>query len=46
MKSAVVLSTASVAVALGECRECEHQPLKLDRTAASDQVARQVLPVF
>jgi hypothetical protein len=41
MKSAIVLATALVAVALGACRkEVEHQPLKLGGPAASEQVAR------
>ena len=41
MKSAIVLATVLVAVALGACRrEAEHAPLKLGGPAASEQVAR------
>ena len=41
MKSAIVLTTVLVAVALCACRrEAEHQPLKLGGPAASEQVAR------
>jgi hypothetical protein len=41
MKSAIVLATVLVAVALGACRrEAEHTPLKLGGPAASEQAAR------
>lgn len=41
MKSAIVLATVLVAVAVGACRkEVEHQPLKLGGPAASEQAVR------
>ena len=41
MKSAIVLATVLVAVALGACRrEVEHQPLKLGVPVASEQAVR------
>ena len=41
MKSAIVIATVLVAVAVGACRkEVEHQPLKLGGPAATAQAVR------